>query len=111
MAAKGELYQRKDGKWAFRVKAANGQIVATDGSQGYESKASAKSTLTKLLAGGYTKCEEYQRKDGQWAFRILSRNGQTVATDGSQGYASRSSCVRTMGKITSGAYAGPVVEV
>ena len=62
MAAKGELYQRKDGKWAFRVKAANGQIVATDGSQGYESKSSAKATLKKLLAGSYTKCEEYQRE-------------------------------------------------
>ena len=49
----GEIYQRKDGKWAFRVKAANGRIVATDGSQGYESKTSAKRTLTKLLAGAY----------------------------------------------------------
>jgi len=40
---------RKDGKWAFRVKAANGEVVATDGGQGYSSKAGTKSTLEKLL--------------------------------------------------------------
>ena len=111
MASKGELYQRKDKKWEFRVKATNGQNVATDGSQGYESKASAKSTLSKLLAGSYTATEEYQRKDGKWAFRIKSRNGQVVATDGSQGYASKGSCSKTLGKIVGGTYNGPVIEL
>lgn len=53
MPGSGEIYQRKDGKWAFRVKASNGQVVATDGSQGYSDKSSAQSTLTKLLAGDY----------------------------------------------------------
>ncbi len=53
MAGSGEYYKRKDGKWAFRVKASNGQVVATDGGQGYSSKAAAMSTLTKLLAGEY----------------------------------------------------------
>ncbi|MCJ7781834.1 MAG: DUF1508 domain-containing protein, partial [Acidimicrobiia bacterium] len=51
MAGKGELYQQKNGKWAFRVKASNGQIVAQ--SQGYSKRASARSTLEKLLAGTY----------------------------------------------------------
>lgn len=53
MAGSGELYKRKDGNWAFRVKASNGQIVATDGGQGYATRKSAESTLTKLLAGAY----------------------------------------------------------
>jgi uncharacterized protein YegP (UPF0339 family) len=53
MAGSGEVYKRKDGNWAFRVKASNGQVVATDGGQGYSDKASAVSTLTKLLAGEY----------------------------------------------------------
>ncbi len=51
MAGKGELYKRKDGKWAFRVKASNGQVVATG--QGYAAKSSARSTLEKLLSGAY----------------------------------------------------------
>jgi len=51
MAGKGEIYQQKNGKWAFRVKASNGQIVAQ--SQGYTKRASARSTLEKLLRGEY----------------------------------------------------------
>jgi uncharacterized protein YegP (UPF0339 family) len=53
MAGKGQVYKRTDGKWAFRVKASNGETVATDGGQGYEAKASAVSTLEKLLSGAY----------------------------------------------------------
>jgi uncharacterized protein YegP (UPF0339 family) len=53
MAGSGEVYKRKDGKWAFRVKATNGQVVATDGGQGYADKKRATDTLTKLLAGSY----------------------------------------------------------
>lgn len=53
MAGKGEVYQRNDGNWAFRVKASNGEIVATDGGQGYTNKGSARSTLEKLMSGEY----------------------------------------------------------
>lgn len=42
-----------DKKWAFRVKASNGEVVVTDGGQGYEAKSSAKSTLEKLMNGDY----------------------------------------------------------
>lgn len=35
---RGEFYQRTDMLWAWRLKAANGQIVATDGGQGYEDR-------------------------------------------------------------------------
>ncbi len=51
MAGSGELYKRRDGKWGFRVKASNGQIVAIG--QGYVSKSNARRTLEKLLGGGY----------------------------------------------------------
>jgi hypothetical protein len=53
MAGKGEIYQRSDNKWAFRVKASNGEIVATDGGQGYSAKSDAKATLEKLMRGDY----------------------------------------------------------
>ena len=53
MAGSGTVYKRSDGKYAFRVKAGNGEVVATDGGQGYSGKSGAKSTLEKLLAGGY----------------------------------------------------------
>ncbi len=53
MSGIGEVYKRNDGKWAFRIKAANGQVVATDGSQGYNSRADAKATLGKVMSGAY----------------------------------------------------------
>ncbi|MFL2002028.1 YegP family protein [Microbacterium sp. A1-JK] len=33
-----EVYERADEKWAWRLRAANGQIIATDGGQGYENR-------------------------------------------------------------------------
>ena len=49
----GELFKRADGKYGFRVTASNGQVVATDGGQGYSAKSDARSTLEKLLKGDY----------------------------------------------------------
>jgi uncharacterized protein YegP (UPF0339 family) len=31
-----EIYRRADGKYAWRLKAGNGEIIATDGGQGFE---------------------------------------------------------------------------
>lgn len=53
MAGSGEIYKRTDGKYAFRVRAGNNEVVATDGSQGYDHAADAKSTLQKLMGGNY----------------------------------------------------------
>lgn len=39
MAGKFELYQDKSGKFRFRLKASNGQVIATG--EAYETKASA----------------------------------------------------------------------
>jgi len=49
----GEIYKRADGKFGFRVKASNGQVVASDGGQGYSDKGDARSTLQRLLDGAY----------------------------------------------------------
>lgn len=54
MAGSGELFKGSDGKWAFRVKAANGKVVATDGGPpGYATKAGARGILQHLLNGDY----------------------------------------------------------
>jgi uncharacterized protein YegP (UPF0339 family) len=53
MSGTGEYYKREDGKWAFRVQASNGNIVATDGSQGYSNEAEAKDILTRLMRGDF----------------------------------------------------------
>ena len=47
----GQLYRRKDYKWAWRVVADNGKVVATDGQQGYERSGDASAIFKKLFPG------------------------------------------------------------
>lgn len=46
MAGKFELYQSPNGEFRFRLKAGNGEIIAT--SEGYTSKASAKNGIESV---------------------------------------------------------------
>lgn len=46
MAGKFELYQDKSGDYRFRLKAGNGEVIATG--QGYASKASAKNGIDSV---------------------------------------------------------------
>jgi len=46
MAGKFEIYQGSNGDYRFRLKAGNGEIIAT--SQGYASKASAKNGVASV---------------------------------------------------------------
>jgi uncharacterized protein YegP (UPF0339 family) len=46
VAGKFEIYQDKSGKFRFRLKAANGQIIAVG--EAYESKASAKNGMESV---------------------------------------------------------------
>jgi uncharacterized protein YegP (UPF0339 family) len=48
MAAKFEYYADKSGKFRFRLKAANGQIIAT--SEAYESKSSCMNGIESVKA-------------------------------------------------------------
>jgi uncharacterized protein YegP (UPF0339 family) len=53
MAAARILYTRADGKWAWRLEADNGGILAADGGQGYESEADARSMADRVIAGDF----------------------------------------------------------
>lgn len=48
-----EVYQRADGRWAWRLVAGNGQIIATDGGQGYENRADCEQIAAAVVGGHY----------------------------------------------------------
>ena len=48
MAGKYELYTDKAGRYSFRLKASNGQVIAS--SEAYESKASAQNGIASVKA-------------------------------------------------------------
>jgi uncharacterized protein YegP (UPF0339 family) len=51
------LYKRADGKWAWQL-LAYGDIIATDGGQGYESLADARAMSERVIAGYYQGADE-----------------------------------------------------
>lgn len=46
MAGKLELYEDRAGKWRFRLKAGNGQVIATG--EAYESKSAAQNGIEPI---------------------------------------------------------------
>lgn len=52
MPAQRVLYKRTDGKWAWRL-VVNGNIVATDGGQGYENEQDARSMADRIIGGEF----------------------------------------------------------
>lgn len=46
MAGKPELYEDRAGKWRFRLKAGNGQVIATG--EAYESKSAAQNGIESI---------------------------------------------------------------
>jgi len=56
------LYRRADGLWAWRLTADNGEIVATDGGQGYENEADARQTADRVVSGYYAGAEKKIRR-------------------------------------------------
>tara|TARA_B100000378_G_scaffold197847_1_gene161396 strand:- start:183 stop:419 length:237 start_codon:yes stop_codon:yes gene_type:complete len=53
MSADLDVYRRSDGKWAWRLTAPNGNIIATDGSQGYENRGDCESIARGVATGAY----------------------------------------------------------
>lgn len=47
------VYQREDDKWAWKLTAPNGRIIATDGGQGYENRGDCERTATAVINGHY----------------------------------------------------------
>lgn len=48
-----DIYRRVDGRWAWRLRAANGQTIATDGAQGYENEDDCRRIATAIVTGLY----------------------------------------------------------
>lgn len=55
------LFVRDDGKWAWQL-LVNGNIVATDGGQGYASEDEARSIADKIIGGDFKDAEPWTVK-------------------------------------------------
>jgi uncharacterized protein YegP (UPF0339 family) len=75
-----DVYKRNDGKWAWRLVAPNGQIIATDGGQGYENRRDCEAVAKAVVRGDHAP-DRYQRIDGPVALgtRTIATGESTTA--------------------------------
>jgi len=109
MAGTFEVYPDKAGKFRFRLKAGNGQVVAA--SEAYESKSGAREgcgALQRAIAGAGS-CETYEDKAGKFRLRVKSANSQIVAAG--QAYESMSGAKEGCAAIKRAADGAKIVEV
>lgn len=103
MPGKFELYKDKGGKFRFRLKANNGQIILT--SQGYATKTSAKNGVASVERNS-SDDTRFERKNskGKFMFNLKATNGQVVGT--SERYETERACengVKSVAKNAPGA--------
>ncbi len=109
---KFELYQDASKDYRWRLKAGNGEELATPG-QGYKAKADAQNSIDRIKKDAATdkiKFEVYEDNAKQSRWRLKASNGQVIATS-SSGYKSKADAEHAIDLIKKGAASAEVVEV
>ena len=109
MAGKFECYRDKAGKFRFRLKAANHQVVLS--SEAYSSKASCTNGI-KSVQKNCTDKKCFDKKktaSGKFRFNLKATNGEVIGT--SQNYKSDSGCRNGISIIARAAKGAKVVDV
>jgi len=100
------VIKEKNGKYSFRLKAGNGEVIAA--SQMYKSLQTCKAGIQSVRNNApvanvedqtsegfekqkHPKFEVYADKGGEFRFRLKAKNGQIVAA--SEGYSALKSCL------------------
>ena len=120
---KFEIYVDKAGEFRFRLKARNGEIIAT--SEVYSSLKSCKNgidsvqrnapiaaienqTVADYAVEKHPKFEVYTDKAGEYRFRLKATNGQIIAV--SEGYKAMAGCKNGIASVKKNAVDAPVVD-
>jgi uncharacterized protein YegP (UPF0339 family) len=107
---KFETYQdaKKEHRW--RLKATNGQVIATSG-QGYTDKRDRDNAIDRIKKDAATKLtfETYEDAKQECRWRLKATNGQVIATSG-QGYKDKRDCDNAIDVIKKGAEKARIEE-
>lgn len=106
-----EIYQDSAKEYRWRLKDADGKVLATAG-QGYKAKESATKGVKRMQAeaNGKLTFEIYEDNAKAFRWRAKSSNGQVVAST-TTGYKAKSDCEKIVDVIKKGAAKAPVKEV
>jgi uncharacterized protein YegP (UPF0339 family) len=109
---KFEIYQDQAKEYRWRLKAGNGEILATAG-QGYKAKADCQKGVDRIKDEADTdklKFETYEDKAKEFRWRCKASNGQIVASS-SEGYKAKRDCEHAIDLIKKGASKATVEEL
>lgn len=98
MAGKFEVYQDKGGKFRFRLKAGNGEIVLS--SQGYSSKSGCTNGVESVRknAADLARFNKTQSDSGKFSFTLTATNKQVIGN--SQSYSTESARDSGVGSVS-----------
>ena len=109
---KFEIYQDNAKEYRWRLKAANGEILATAG-EGYKAKADAQrgiDLVKKEMVAGKLKPEIYEDQAKEHRWRLRAANGQIIAI-ASEGYKAKTGVERAIDLIQKGAAKAEVEDL
>lgn len=107
MAGKFVTYTGQDGKFYFRLKAGNGEIILT--SQGYKAEKDRDNGIASVRKNSQTEARFQKKaaKNGEHYFVLTASNGQVIGT--SQMYKSESGCSNGIASVARNAADAAVV--
>ncbi len=106
---KFEVYEGNGGKYYFRLKAGNGQVILA--SQGYKTKASAKAGIASVKTNA-VKDAQFDRKEsknGKQFFNLVARNKEIIGS--SEMYESKASMENGIASVSKNAPDAEIVDV
>jgi uncharacterized protein YegP (UPF0339 family) len=106
---KFELYADKAGEFRWRLKAGNGETLATSG-QGYKNKADAKNGIERIKADAdKLTFETYEDAKREYRWRLKAKNGQIIGAS-SEGYKAKADADHAVTLIKDGAKDATVTD-
>jgi len=112
-----EVYEDNAEEWRWRLRAANGELVADSG-EGYSNRSKAMDAVERvqsyaadadLLEIGSAAFEVYEDKGEEWRWRLRHRNGEIIADSG-EGYAERNKAIAAIERVKRHAPGAPDEE-
>lgn len=109
MAGKFEVYKDRAGKFRYRLKAGNGQIILTG--EAYNSKSACLEGVDSVKKNSQkeTAFEILEDKKGGFRFRLKAGNGEIIGQG--EAYNAKSGCIKGIESVKKNAADSKIVEV
>ncbi len=109
MAGKFEVYKDRGGKFRYRLKAGNGQIILTG--EAYNSKNGCLEGIESVKKNSMKESafEVYEDKKGGFRFRLKAANGEIIGQG--ESYTAKSGCMNGIASIKKNANDSKIIEL